>query len=75
MVILGALIGCLLGIPLTFYIAEAAETASMMFGRTIAPLSFVISFAITVLFAFVVAFAMRRKLAKVNMVESLKSIE
>ncbi len=75
MVVIGALIGCLVGVPLTFYIAEAAETTVMMFGRTIQPLSFVAAFAITVAFAFIVAVAMRRKLARVNMVESLKSVE
>mgnify|MGYP002515655101 CR=1 FL=1 len=75
MVVIGALIGCLVGVPLTFYIAEAAETTVMMFGRTIQPLSFAAAFAITVAFAFIVAVAMRRKLARVNMVESLKSVE
>lgn len=75
MAIIGALLGCLLGIPLTFNIAESAETVSMMFGRTIEPLSFVVSFVITVAFTFIVMLSMRPKLAKVDMVESLKSIE
>lgn len=75
MVVIGALIGCILGIPLTLYIAEAAETATMMFGRTIAPLSFVLSFVITLVFALMITFAMRSKLNHIDMVESLKSIE
>ncbi len=75
MAIIGALLGCVLGVPLTAYIAQAAETPQMMFGREIAPLSYVFSFAITMVFAAVVAFTMRRKLARVNMVESLKSVE
>jgi len=75
MALLGALIGCVLGVPLTFYIAEAAETANMMFGRSIEPASFVFAFVITMAFTLIVAAAMRRKLAHVDMVESLKSIE
>ena len=75
MAIIGALLGCVLGVPLTSYIAQAAETPQMMFGRDIAPLSYVLSFVITMVFAAIVAFTMRRKLARVNMVESLKSVE
>ena len=75
MAIIGALIGCLIGAPLTDYIARAAETPQMMFGRDIAPMSYVLSFVITMAFAAIVAFTMRRKLARVNMVESLKSVE
>ena len=75
MAIIGALLGCVIGVPFTSYISQAAETPQMMFGREIAPLSYVLSFVITMVFAAIVAFTMRRKLAKVNMVESLKSVE
>ncbi len=75
MAIIGALLGCVIGLPLALYIAGAAETPQMMFGRTIEPLSYVLSFVITMAFAVFVAFTMRGKLAKVNMVESLKSVE
>ncbi len=75
MVLIGAVVGCAIGLPLTLYIAEAAETASMMFGRAIAPTSFVFSFLITLAFAILIAIFMRPKLAKINMVESLKSVE
>ena len=75
MALIGALVGCVLGVPLTFYIAEAAETANMMFGRTIEPASFVLSFVITIAFSIIVAFTMRGKLVRINMVESLKSVE
>lgn len=75
MSLIGALLGCVIGVPLTLYIAEAAETANMMFARVIEPMSFVLSFALTVLFTVLVMFTMRGKLARVNMVESLKSIE
>ncbi len=75
MAIIGALIGCIIGLPLALYIAQTAETPQMMFGREIAPLSYVLSFVITMVFAAFVAFTMRRKLSRVNMVESLKSVE
>ena len=75
MSVIGALAGCVLGVPLTFYIARAAETANMMFGRTIEPLSFVLSFGLTLVFTLIVTVSMRPKLAHVNMVESLKSVE
>ena len=75
MSMIGALVGCVLGVPLTLYIAEAAETANMMFARVIEPASFVFSFVLTVLFTVLVTLAMRGKLVKVNMVESLKSVE
>ena len=46
-----------------------------MFGRIIHPMSFVISFVLTVAFACLVLFLMRHKLARIDMVESLKSTE
>lgn len=75
MALIGAIIGCILGVPLTLYIAQAAETANMMFGRTIAVASYVLSFGLTMLFAWIVMLTMRPKLAHVSMVESLKSVE
>ena len=46
-----------------------------MFGRDIHAASFVIAFALTLLFSLIVAVAMRKKLRRINMVESLKSNE
>lgn len=51
------------------------ELDNMMFGRQIAPLSFIYSAGLTILFAFVVNFAMYYKLKKIEMVESLKSVD
>ena len=75
MALIGALVGCVLGVPLTAYIANAAETPQMMFGRAIEPASYLLSFAITMAFSAIVAFTMRPKLNRVDMVESLKSVE
>ena len=73
--IIGALAGLLLGIGLHSLIMSLAEMESVMFGRNIDWLSFVISFLITMLFSCVVNLFMYRKLMKVQMVESLKSVE
>ena len=75
MSLIGAAIGCVAGAPLTTYIAIAAETPEMMFGRAIEPLSFVLSFGLTMVFTVLVAVSMHRKLASVSMVESLKSVD
>ena len=46
-----------------------------MFGRDIHVASFVIAFALTMVFSGIVALAMRGKLRRIDMVESLKSNE
>lgn len=73
--IIGALAGLVLGIGLHHLIMSLAEMENVMFGRNINGLSFVISFAITMLFAGIVNLFMYRKLKRVQMVESLKSVE
>lgn len=73
--ILGALVGLVLGIFLENFVVVTAEVNEVMFGRDIHPLSFVLAFALTMVFTVLVMLVMRRKLANVNMVESLKSNE
>ena len=46
-----------------------------MFGRTIHAPSFVYAFALTLAFTLLVLLIMRRKLDRVDMVESLKSVD
>ena len=46
-----------------------------MFGRSIHPASFVYAFVLTLLFTGMVLLSMRHKLDKVDMVESLKSVD
>ncbi len=57
------------------FVVVTAEVDQVMFGRTIHAASFVIAFLLTMLFTVLVMLAMRRKLARVDMVESLKSNE
>lgn len=72
---IGSLCGLLLGIGLHQLIMSLAEMEHVMFGRNIDLSSFLISFGITMLFGFIVNIVMYRKLKKIPMVESLKSVE
>lgn len=73
--LIGSLFGLLLGIWLHGMIMDLAELDTVMFGRNIEPMSFVISVLITLGFAIIVNIVMYFKLQKVKMVESLKSVE
>ena len=71
--VLGALFGVALGKILHRFIIVEIDT--VMFGRNIDMSSFVYSFLLTVAFSMIVNGAMYFKLKKINMVESLKSVE
>ncbi len=73
--IIGSLCGLLLGIFLHSMIMDIAEMDTVMFGRNIEPMSFIVSFFITIVFSIFVNLVMYNKLKKIPMVESLKSIE
>ncbi len=73
--VVGCLAGLVLGVFMETFVVVSAEVDQVMFGREIHAESFVLAFLLTLLFAVFVMFAMRRKLAHVNMVESLKSNE
>ena len=72
---LGAAMGLLLGIGLHRFIMVNIDLENIMFGRNIKFISFLYAFLITNIFAFIVNFVMKKKLKKIPMVESLKSIE
>ena len=73
--LLGCLVGLLLGIVLHIFVINTVEVDMVMFGRTIKPLSYVWSFLLTMLFSVLVNLVMERKLRKISMVESLKSVD
>lgn len=73
--LIGAFVGLFLGIAMEGYVVITAEVDQVMFGREIHTLSFVIAFALTMLFSVIVTLAMRFKLKKIDMVESLKSVD
>ena len=71
----GALLGCVLGVGMESFVITTAEVDQMMFGREIHLLSFAIAFVLTLAFSLLVMLFMKRKLDRVDMVESLKSVE
>ena len=73
--ILGAFAGMIFGKFLHRFVIVTVEIESAMFGRNIDPSSFVYSFFITVGFSILVNGVMYFKLKKIDMVESLKSVE
>lgn len=73
--VIGAAVGLIVGIFLHNLIMNLAEMDDVMFGRTIKPISFVISFALTMVFAIIINLVMQRKLKQIQMVESLKAVE
>lgn len=73
--VLGDALGLALGTWLATFVVITAEVDYVMFGRTIHAISYVYSFVLTLVFVAAILVLMRRKLDRVNMVESLKSVE
>ena len=73
--ILGIVLGCFVGVILHQFTIRTVEVDLMMFGRTVRPASYLISAVITLLFALIVNTAMYFTLKKIDMIESLKSVE
>uniref|UniRef100_UPI0038643F01 ABC transporter permease n=1 Tax=Ruminococcus sp. TaxID=41978 RepID=UPI0038643F01 len=71
----GIVSGLVMGIFLTGFIIQTVEVDNVMFGREILPTSFIFAALLTLAFALLVNFVMGFKIKKVNMVESLKSVE
>lgn len=73
--LLGIIVGEVLGIILTRFIVSTVEVDNVMFGRDIFFTTFLYAAGLTMLFSLLVNAAMSFKIRKVNMVESLKSVE
>ena len=73
--VLGTIFGLFLGILLHNYTLSATEMDYTMFPRIIQNISYVYATVLTLGFSFLVNFVMYFKLKKIDMVESLKSIE
>lgn len=73
--IIGVIVGIALGSMLHRFVIVTVEIDSVMFTRIIENISFVLSAALTCLFSFLVNAVMYFKLKKIDMVESLKSVE
>lgn len=73
--IIGIVEGLFCGIGIHWVVIKLAEVDIIMYGRGITPLSFLYAAALAFVFSMTVNFVLHKKLQKVDMVESLKSIE
>ena len=73
--LIGAFVGLGLGVLLHRFVMTTVEMEMMMFGRQIFVPSYIYAAGLTLLFAVLVNFAMYYKLKRVEMVESLKSVD
>ncbi|MDO4554060.1 MAG: FtsX-like permease family protein, partial [Lachnospiraceae bacterium] len=73
--LLGTIAGVGIGIALHRFVIITAEIDSMMFGRNITLKSYLISVLLTMMFALFVNAFMHFKMKKIDMIESLKSVE
>ncbi len=73
--ILGSLAGLGMGKALHTFVMAQIRIDAMNFASRIAPLSYLISFVMTLLFTLVISLGMRPRLRRIDMAESLKSIE
>ena len=72
---IGTFIGLFTGIGLHRIVVAVSEIDVIMFGRSVGFMGFVYSAVLSIGFSLVVNLVLKRTLNKVNMVESLKSIE
>ena len=73
--IIGAALGLILGIYLHYFVISTAEMDIVMFGRAKTITTYIISFCMTIVFATVINLIMNKELKKIDMIESLKSVE
>ena len=75
LVVVGSLVGLALGVVMEGFVVVTAEVDAVMFGRDIHFPSFVYAFGLSVLFSLLVMAFVLPKLRKIDMVESLKSVD
>ena len=73
--IIGIFIGIFFGLALNYFVLTVAETDEIIFIKEIHYLSYIYTLIIMVLFTIIVQFITNSILKKVNMVDSLKSVE
>lgn len=73
--LIGILFGIVLGVVLHQFVIVTCEVEEMMFGRLIKGISYLYSGLLTLLFSVIISTVMYFKLKKINMIESLKSVE
>ena len=73
--IIGGIVGLFLGMLILGPIMKSAEVETIYLPITLNFLTFVLSFALTMVFTIVTDKLMNRRLRKIDMIESLKSVE
>lgn len=73
--LIGTVLGIFLGIVLHRFVMVTVETDVYMFGRELQPLSIAIGAVLTIIFALATNLIMYFRLKKIDMIESLKSVE
>ena len=73
--VVGSLVGLFMGRALHAFVMAQVQVEAMSFPNRVTALSYVLSFAFTMLFSVLITNCMRPKLHKIDMAESLKSIE
>lgn len=73
--LIGCIAGLFAGVAMHRFVVVTAEVDMVMFGRGLHAIHFVWASVATLLFSALVDFAMHFKLKKINMVESLKSVD
>lgn len=73
--IIGAILGLILGVYLHFFVISTAEVDMVMFGRETTISSYILAFLLTIIFATLINLLMNKELKKIDMIESLKSVE
>lgn len=73
--LIGLLLGLVGGYFLSYFIIDTCETNMLRFNKIVEPVSFVYSAIITIVFTAIVNLVTYFALKKINMIESLKSVE
>ena len=73
--VLGIVVGIVMGIVLHKFVMLTVETDVYMFGRDLEPVSILIAIVLTVIFTVLVNAITYFSIKKIDMVESLKSVE
>lgn len=73
--VLGVLFGLLFGAVLLAYIITTVEVDMVMFDRTVGWTTYVLATVMTIFFSLLVNLLMNRVIRKIDMVESMKSVE
>lgn len=72
---IGIALGLICGYFLNFYVMKTCEVSVLRFSKYIAPISYIYAAIITIIFSLIVNIATYFSLKKIDMIESLKSVE